>query len=178
MSIEPVNPTMTRDELVAAAESIGMRFPAPVAQGEPVALLWRVRRALALAMRICDRVPNRWHYTHEIGSAEADIGDMVNAHPDGTHGYREIQEAESALTAYLTTPEAAPAPVLTPAQKHADELVEALSDIAHGLEHARIWGGMKWEYNPLHPIHYVPLRDKARAVLAKIEATGQEGGAA
>ena len=31
MSIEPVNPTMTRDELVAAAESIGMRFPAPVA---------------------------------------------------------------------------------------------------------------------------------------------------
>ena len=71
---------------------------------------------------------------------------------------------------------AAPAPVLTQAQACADELVAALSDIAHGLENARIWGGMKWEYNPLHPIHYVPLRDKARAVLAKIEATGQEGG--
>ena len=36
MSIEPVNPTMTRDELVAAAESIGMRFPAPVAQDAPL----------------------------------------------------------------------------------------------------------------------------------------------
>jgi hypothetical protein len=33
---------------------------------------------------------------------------MVNAHPDGTHGYRLIQEAEAELVAYLTTPEAAP----------------------------------------------------------------------
>ena len=39
MLIEPVDPTMTRDELIAAAESIGMRFPAPVAQGEPVAFV-------------------------------------------------------------------------------------------------------------------------------------------
>ena len=78
-----------------------------------------------------------------------------------------------ALAPALHALRTAPAPVLTPAQAHAGELVEALSDIAHGLEHARIWGGMKWEYNPLHPIHYVPLRDKARAVLAKIEATGK-----
>jgi len=75
---------------------------------EPVAMLWKVRKALALASAICDRVPNRWHHTHEIGSAEADIGDMVNAHSDGTHGYRLIQEAEAELVAYLTTPEAAP----------------------------------------------------------------------
>ena len=75
---------------------------------EPVAMLWKVRKALALASAICDRVPNRWHHTHEIGSAEGDIGDMVNAHPDGTHGYRLIQEAEAELVAYLTTPVAAP----------------------------------------------------------------------
>ena len=75
---------------------------------EPVAMLWKVHKALALASAICDRVPNRWHHTHEIGSAEADIGDMVNAHPDGTHGYRLIQEAEAELVAYLTTPQAAP----------------------------------------------------------------------
>ena len=71
-------------------------------------MLWKVLKALALASAICDRVPNRWHHTHEIGSAEADIGDMVNAHPDGTHGYRLIQEAEAELVAYLTTPQAAP----------------------------------------------------------------------
>lgn len=47
------------------------------------------------------------------------------------------------------------------------ELLEALSDIAYGLESARIWGGMGWTYNPLHPVKYLPLRDKARAALAK-----------
>ena len=49
------------------------------------------------------------------------------------------------------------------------ELLEALSDIAHGLESARIWGGMEWTYNPLHPVKYLPLRDKARAAIAKLQ---------
>ena len=96
--------------------------------------------------------------------------------PKKTDAGRELNYILSHAGARIdvyTAPLAAPAPVLTPAQAHADELVAALSDIAHGLEHARIWGGMKWEYNPLHPIHYVPLRDKARAVLAKIEAMGE-----
>ena len=48
-----------------------------------------------------------------------------------------------------------------------DELLEALSDIAHGLESARIWGGIEWTYNTLHPVKYLPLRDKARTALAK-----------
>jgi hypothetical protein len=43
---QQVNPTMTRDELIAAAESIGMRFPDPVVQpltdGE-ISLLWARR---------------------------------------------------------------------------------------------------------------------------------------
>jgi len=133
MSIEPVNPTMTRDELVAAAESIGMRFPAPVApEGEPT-------------------------YAELQAMNEEQV--------------KTIRNLRGVMSQWAST--GAPAPVLTPAQAHADELVAALSDIAHGLEHARIWGGMKWEYNPLHPIHYVPLRDKASAVLAKIEATGK-----
>lgn len=49
------------------------------------------------------------------------------------------------------------------------ELVEALSDVSYALEKARIWGGMDWTYNPLHPLHYLPARDKARAALAKAE---------
>lgn len=49
------------------------------------------------------------------------------------------------------------------------ELLESLSDIAHGLESARIWGGMEWTYTPLHPVKYLPLRDKARAALAKAQ---------
>jgi hypothetical protein len=51
------------------------------------------------------------------------------------------------------------------------ELVEALNDIAYRLEQSRIWGGMDWSYQPMHPVNYLPLRDKARAALAK--ATGE-----
>lgn len=43
------------------------------------------------------------------------------------------------------------------------ELVEALSDVAYTLDSARIWGGIEWTYNPLHPFKYLPARDKARA---------------
>jgi uncharacterized membrane protein len=46
------------------------------------------------------------------------------------------------------------------------QLLEALKDIAYQLEKSRIWGGMDWHYNPLHPIHYLPARDKARAAIA------------
>jgi glutamine cyclotransferase len=47
------------------------------------------------------------------------------------------------------------------------QLVETLNDIAYGLEKSRIWGGMDWSYHPMHPVKYLPLRDKARAALAK-----------
>lgn len=46
-----------------------------------------------------------------------------------------------------------------------ERLRGALSDVAYGLEGSRIWGGMDWTYNPLHPFKYLPLRDKARAAL-------------
>jgi hypothetical protein len=47
------------------------------------------------------------------------------------------------------------------------ELFETLNDIVYGLEKSRIWGGMDWTYNPIHPVNYLPLRDKARAAIAK-----------
>jgi hypothetical protein len=45
------------------------------------------------------------------------------------------------------------------------KLRRALIDIKYGLERARIWGGMDWTYNPLHPFKYLPLRDKANTAL-------------
>lgn len=33
------------------------------------------------------------------------------------------------------------------------------------LSKARIWGGMEWHYNPLHPMHYRPALDRLREVL-------------
>ena len=49
------------------------------------------------------------------------------------------------------------------------KLKQVLIDIAYGLEGSRIWGGMEWTYNPLHPFKYLPLRDAARAALGENE---------
>ncbi len=49
------------------------------------------------------------------------------------------------------------------------EEVEALRKDAefavHQLEKARVWNGMDWHYNPLHPMHYLPARDRLRAAI-------------
>jgi hypothetical protein len=49
------------------------------------------------------------------------------------------------------------------------ELLGVLKEIAYRLEGSRIWGGRDWHYNPIHPVWYLPLRDKARAAIAKAE---------
>lgn len=36
---------------------------------------------------------------------------------------------------------------------------------AHQLEQARIWNGMDWHYNPLHPLHYRSALERLRDVL-------------
>ncbi len=46
-------------------------------------------------------------------------------------------------------------------------LREALVNLAHSCEKSRIWGGMEWVYHPVHPIHYLPALEQARAVLQK-----------
>lgn len=43
-----------------------------------------------------------------------------------------------------------------------------VSDAAHTLEKARIWGGMDWHYNPLHPIHYTPMLKRLNEALAPL----------
>jgi len=48
-------------------------------------------------------------------------------------------------------------------------MLEALKDIKYGLEGSRIWGGVEWSYNPLHPFKYLPLVEKASAAIAKGE---------
>lgn len=36
------------------------------------------------------------------------------------------------------------------------KLNHAISFAIHKLEAGRIWGGMEWHFNPLHPVHYKP----------------------
>ena len=40
-----------------------------------------------------------------------------------------------------------------------------MEDATYQLSKARIWGGMDWHYNPLHPMHYTPVLDRMRKVL-------------
>jgi hypothetical protein len=39
-------------------------------------------------------------------------------------------------------------------------LEQLITDAVYTLSKARIWGGMDWTYNPLHPMYYAPLRDQ------------------
>jgi hypothetical protein len=43
---------------------------------------------------------------------------------------------------------------------HLEQLV---TDAVYTLSKARIWGGMEWTYNPLHPMYYAPMRDRLAA---------------
>lgn len=39
-------------------------------------------------------------------------------------------------------------------------LEQLVTDATYTLSKARIWNGMGWTYNPLHPIHYTPMRER------------------
>lgn len=41
-------------------------------------------------------------------------------------------------------------------------LRDAIVYAKHQLEMARIWNGMGWTYNPLHPLHYKPALERLR----------------
>ena len=43
-------------------------------------------------------------------------------------------------------------------------------DAAYTLDKARIWNGMGWTYNPLHPFHYTPMRERLHNECDSIEA--------
>jgi hypothetical protein len=50
-------------------------------------------------------------------------------------------------------------------QREVAMLRATMEDATYQLSKARIWGGMDWHYNPLHPMHYKPALDRMRKVL-------------
>jgi hypothetical protein len=54
-------------------------------------------------------------------------------------------------------------------------LEQLITDATYTLSKARIWNGMDWTYNPLHPMYYAPLREKLSAeadlIYAALEKT-------
>jgi hypothetical protein len=49
-------------------------------------------------------------------------------------------------------------------------LEQLVIDAAYTLDKARIWNGMGWTYNPLHPVHYAPMRERLSNECDNIEA--------
>jgi len=43
-----------------------------------------------------------------------------------------------------------------------------LSEMARVLDGSRVWGGMEWVYHPIHPVKYLPLREKVSKEIAKL----------
>jgi hypothetical protein len=44
----------------------------------------------------------------------------------------------------------------------ADPRFQLLVDMDRLLTGDRIWGGMDWSYNPIHPFKYLPMLDRVR----------------
>jgi hypothetical protein len=83
-----------------------------------------------------------------------------------------IGDSRDPIACYTTPPAAARVP-LTPAQQHADELVEAAQALVNSHPHGEAFEKMGCGPRP----SILALRI-ARALLEKIKAAGQEGGAA
>ena len=47
----------------------------------------------------------------------------------------------------------------------ADPMFQLLVDIDKMLTGSRVWGGMDWTYHPIHPVKYLPVKDKVREAL-------------
>ena len=52
----------------------------------------------------------------------------------------------------------------------ADPRFQLYADIIRLLEGSRVWGGMDWTYNPIHPFKYLPIKDRVREALDAVKA--------
>ena len=115
------------------------------------------QQALTVLDELHAPAPVAWLYTLEYGKTVADKKVSLSQlnYPFGVCGADYLRSNDDGVSYVRQTPlyaVPAPAPVLTPAQQHADEMVEALT-------------ALQMMFRPMEI-----------AVLAKIEATGQEGG--
>ena len=47
----------------------------------------------------------------------------------------------------------------------ADPRFKILVEVDKLLNGSKIWAGMDWAYNPIHPVHYRPVAEKIRVAL-------------
>lgn len=52
----------------------------------------------------------------------------------------------------------------------ADPRFQVLADVSKLLDGSRVWGGMEWTYQPIHPFKYLPVREQVRQALDDLYA--------
>lgn len=136
------------------------------AAGNDGALLTLVRARTALfdllraALAAQPAEPVAWRWKERVNGMSDSDWTVTNVEPPD--GVRVI--AKEPLYA------AQPAPAAVPPDERIRVLERLVIDAAYTLEKARIWNGMGWTYNPLHPIHYAPMRERLRNECDNIEA--------
>ena len=51
-----------------------------------------------------------------------------------------------------------------------DPNFQILADVDKLLNGSKIWGGMDWTYNPIHPVLYRPVAEQVRKALDEVKA--------
>jgi len=52
----------------------------------------------------------------------------------------------------------------------ADPRFQILAEVDKLLNGSKIWGGMEWNYSPIHPFKYLPVAEKVRNALNELAA--------
>jgi hypothetical protein len=52
----------------------------------------------------------------------------------------------------------------------ADPRFEILAEVDKLLNGSKIWGGMEWNYHPIHPFKYRPVAEKVRLAMDALKA--------
>ena len=70
-------------------------------------------------------------------------------------------------TAHICGPVNFPTPIVedNKFKLWADPRFQILADVDRLLNGSKIWGGMDWSYNPIHPVKYRPVAEKVRKAL-------------
>jgi hypothetical protein len=51
-----------------------------------------------------------------------------------------------------------------------DPRFQLLADLERLFNSNKVWGGMEWDYHPIHPAKYRPMADRVQVELEKLYA--------
>ncbi len=146
---------MTQDDIIRMAQEADAATRFPVAQIPIERLIPFLEHFAALVISAAPAPAAQ--SDHETWRAK--LWELIDGYRKGHDWPLAMRDR---IKAHIAKMPAAPTPVLTPAQQHADELLQALTHLHHNARASGAEMGL--------------ALDVAGALLAKVKATGQESG--